>query len=75
MGEEVKIKDVQVENDATLLQVDFEVGGKGDRMFIQMRDVYKALNNYAYLKNDKTLLEMGGELIDSENYKNPNLID
>lgn len=74
MGEEIKVIDVQLENDGTLLQVDFEVGEKKDRMFINIRDVYKAMNNYAYLKHDKTLLDMGFELEDPENYKNPNLL-
>ena len=75
MGEAIKIIDVQAENDATLIQVDFEVGGKRGRMFIEVRQIYRALNNYAYLKHDKTMLEMGAELIDPVNYKNPNLIE
>jgi hypothetical protein len=75
MGEEVKIIAVQAENDGTLIQVDFYVNGRGDRMFLPIRDVFKALNNYAYLKLDKTMLDMGFELEDPENYKNPNLID
>lgn len=74
MGEEVKVLDVQSENCGTLIQVDFEVGGKKDRMFIDIKDIFRALNNYLYLAEDKRMIEMGAELIDPENYKNPNLL-
>lgn len=70
MGEDIKIKDVQIENDGTLLQIDCDAG----RLFVKMRDVYKALNNYAYLKHDQTMLKMGFEPEDPDNYENPNLI-
>lgn len=55
MGEEIKIQDVQIENDGTLLQIDCDKG----RLFVNMRDVYKALNNYAQVRHEKTLLKMG----------------
>lgn len=71
MGEEIIIKDVQVENQGTLLQVDTDKG----RLFIKMRDVYKALNNHAYLLNDEYMLSNGWELEDPDNYINPNLIN
>lgn len=71
MGDNIIIQDVQIENDGTLLQVDTDKG----RMFIEMKLVYKALNNYAYLKYDESLKSMGFELEDPENYKNPNLIN
>jgi hypothetical protein len=74
MGEEVKVLSVDIENDGTLLQVDFKVGDKKDRMFVSMRDVYKALNNYAYAKHEQTMLANGFELEDPENYQNPNFI-
>lgn len=74
MGEEVKIIDVQAENGGTLIQVDFEVGGKKDRMFIEIAVIFKALNNYLYEQHDSVMLKMGMELIDPDNYKNPNLL-
>lgn len=75
MGEEIKIVDVQAENYGTLIQVDIKSSKGSDRLFIETRQIFKALNNYLYLVYDKRLLEMGAELIDPVNYKNPNLID
>lgn len=74
MGEEVKVLNVDIENNGTLLEIDFKVGDKKDRMFVEMREVYKALNNYAYANHEKAMLAMGYELEDPENYQNPNLI-
>lgn len=75
MGEEIKVIKVEAENDGTLIQVDFKTSTEQGRLFIEVRDIYKALNNYAYLKHDKTMLDMGFELEDPENYVNPKLIN
>lgn len=75
MGEEIKIIKVEAENDGTLIQVDFVSSKEQGRLFIEVRDIFKALNNYAYLQHDKTMLQMGFEIIDPDNYKNPNLIN
>lgn len=74
MGEEVKVIAVEIENGATLIQVDFEVGGKKDRMFIETSSILKALNNFIYKSYDKEIEKMGFELEDHETYKNPNLL-
>jgi len=74
MGEEVKILRVEAENGGTLIQVDFETRGIKDRMFISTSEILKALNNYLYERQDKEMIANGAELIDPENYKNPNLL-
>lgn len=74
MGNEVKVLDVQVENGGTLIQVDFEADGKKDRMFIPLSQILIAINNQAYQAYDRKMLDMGFELEDPENYKNPNLL-
>ncbi len=70
MGEDINIKAVEAENNGTLIQVDTDKG----RMFIEIRDIFRALNNYLYLQHDEALKTMGFELEDPENYKNPNLL-
>lgn len=70
MGEEIKIKSVEAENGGTLIQVDTDKG----RLFIKTRDIFRALNNYIYLKFDDEMLKNGAELEDPEHYINPNLI-
>lgn len=75
MGEEVEIVKVIAENGGTVIQVDIKTSTYSDRLFINTRDIFKALNNLIYLQHDKELLKMGFELEDPENYKNANLID
>jgi hypothetical protein len=74
MGDEVIITQVVAENWGTLIQIDFEVNNKKDRMFLPIRDVFKALNNYLQENSVKEEIKMGAVLEDPENYVNPNLI-
>lgn len=74
MGEEIKILDVRAENGGTLIQVDIASSKGKDRLFINTKDIFKALNNYIYETFDKEMIKGGAELVDPENYKNPNLI-
>lgn len=62
MGEEIKITDVQVENQGTLIQVDTDKG----RLFVPTRAIFKALNNYHVRANEQALIEMGFEKIDHD---------
>lgn len=64
MGEDFKIKAVEIVNCGTSLQVDFRGETTGGRMFIPMRDVYKALNNEAQYAFEEMCLDMGMEKID-----------
>ena len=75
MGKEIKVLQVEAENGGTLIQVDFEVENKKDRMFIEVSDIFKALNNCLYQKQDDEMIKLGAELLDPENYKNPNLLN
>lgn len=79
MGEEIKIIDVQVENGGTLIQVDIDLNySRGtERLFINIKDIFKALNNYLYTKEDDNLKAMGFEKLigeDGKELSNPNLI-
>lgn len=74
MGKEIKIIDVQAENGGTLIQVDFATEDSSARMFIPIKDILRALNNYLQLAQDDVMLKQGFELEDPENYKNPNLL-
>lgn len=73
MGEEIKIIDIQSENNGTLIQVDFKSSVEQGRLFIPIRDIFKALNNYLYLDEEKDMLAMGMEKIDPQ-IPNINLI-
>lgn len=74
MGEEIKIIRVEAENGGTLIQVDISYSKGNERLFIEVKDIFKALNNYLYESYDKALLNQGFELEDPKNYKNPNLL-
>ncbi len=75
MGEDIKVESVVAENGGTLIQVDISSNSINGRLFINTRDIFKALNNYLYEANDKEMLKIGFELKDPKNYKNPNLIN
>lgn len=67
MGEEIKVTAVEVENDGTLIQIDCSKG----RLFVEVADIFIALNNYAYRKHDQECIKIGMEKIDSD-APNPN---
>jgi len=77
MEEEIVIKNVESQNNGTLISVDILIPSTHTqhRIFVEIRDIFKALNNHLYKTHDEALIAMGFELEDPENYKNENLIE
>lgn len=64
MGESFDILRVDAANNGTLLQIDFRGETTQGRMFVPMRDVFKALNNYLQCANERDMIATGWEKID-----------
>ena len=67
MGEEIKIIEVRAENNGTLIQIDCSKG----RLFVEVADIFMALNNQAYRVHDEWCTKNGMEKIDPD-APNPN---
>lgn len=59
MGEHFEIKAVEAIDCGALIQVDFRGETTGGRMFIPIRDIFKALNNRIMTDYEEGLVEMG----------------
>ncbi len=70
MGEDIIVHRVEAENGGTLIQLDTSAG----RLFVEVSEIFRALNNYLYTADDERAIKNGAELIDPENYKNPHLL-
>lgn len=66
MGEDIKIIGLEIENNGTLVQIDFKGTEANGRIFVPMRDILKALNNYLYTQDELSMEKMGFEKIDKD---------
>ena len=72
MGEQIEIVKIEAENNGTLVQVDFKSSREQGRLFIEVRDIFRVLNNYLHETADKEMEKQGFEKI--KDWVNPNLI-
>ena len=67
MGEHVEIIKVEAENNCTLIQIDARTSKEQIRLFVEVSDIFKAINNQLYRANDKYCVEtLGMEKIDPD---------
>lgn len=66
MGEHFDIKAVEAIDCGALIQVDFRGETTGGRMFIPIRDIFKALNNRIQTDYEEGMVAMGFEKIDPD---------
>jgi len=75
MGENFEIKAVESVNEGTLIQIDFKGETTGGRMFLPIRDVFKALNNYLQTAHEHALVHTYGFTKEDPDAPVANLID